>query len=48
VEHTRDPNAPNPHFHAGQPKVGEFNVKMMGQRYQQIGEKHHFYYPGGR
>ncbi|NEA99760.1 putative T7SS-secreted protein [Streptomyces sp. SID13726] len=47
VEHTRDPNAPNPHFHAGQPKSGEFKVNMMGQRYQQVGDKHHFYYPGG-
>ncbi|MFJ2403372.1 DUF6531 domain-containing protein [Streptomyces xanthochromogenes] len=47
VNHTNDPNAPNPHFHAGQPKVGSFDVDMMGQRYQQVGEKHHFYYPEG-
>lgn len=46
AEHTRDPNAPYPHFHAGQPKSGGFNVDMMGQRYQQVGDKHHIYYTG--
>jgi RHS repeat-associated protein len=47
VNHTNDPNAPHPHFHAGQPKGGGRNVDMMGQRYQQVGDKHHFYYPEG-
>ncbi|MDN0193601.1 RHS repeat-associated core domain-containing protein [Streptomyces sp. S.PNR 29] len=47
VNHTNDPNAPHPHFHAGQPKGGGRNVDMMGERYQQIGDKHHFYYPEG-
>ncbi|MEV6359583.1 DUF6531 domain-containing protein [Nocardia asteroides] len=46
VEHTNDPHAPNPHFHAGQPKGGGTNVNMMGERYQQVGDKHHYYYPG--
>ncbi|MEU4351094.1 HNH/endonuclease VII fold putative polymorphic toxin [Streptomyces sp. NPDC023838] len=47
VNHTNDPNAPNPHFHAGQPKEGSFDVDMRGQRYQQVGDKHHYYYPEG-
>ncbi|MEU7136881.1 putative T7SS-secreted protein [Streptomyces sp. NPDC046261] len=47
ANHTNDPEAPNPHFHVGQPKGGGgHGVDMMGQRYQQVGEKHHFYYPG--
>ncbi|WP_425301143.1 RHS repeat-associated core domain-containing protein [Nocardia neocaledoniensis] len=45
AEHTNDPEAPNPHFHAGQSKGGGHNVSMMGERYQQVGDKHHFYYP---
>ncbi|GGT16412.1 hypothetical protein GCM10010271_19120 [Streptomyces kurssanovii] len=46
AEHTSDPNAPYPHFHAGQPKGGGHNVDMMGERYQQVGDKHHLYYTG--
>ncbi|MFC9243519.1 putative T7SS-secreted protein [Streptomyces sp. NPDC057136] len=47
AEHTADPHAPYPHFHAGQPKGGGgHNVDMMGERYQQVGEKHHMYYTG--
>ncbi|WP_067651850.1 RHS repeat-associated core domain-containing protein [Nocardia harenae] len=44
AEHTADPRASHPHFHAGRPKVGTHNVNMMGERYQQVGDKHHFYY----
>ncbi|WP_374754149.1 HNH/endonuclease VII fold putative polymorphic toxin [Streptomyces sp. SM12] len=44
AEHTADPQAPHPHFHAGQPKNGTYNVDMRGERYQQVGDKHHFYY----
>ncbi|MEU9995483.1 putative T7SS-secreted protein [Streptomyces sp. NPDC050848] len=46
AEHTNDPRAPYPHFHAGRPPEGTFNVDMMGKRYVQIGENHHFYYTG--
>ncbi|MEU2240333.1 putative T7SS-secreted protein [Streptomyces sp. NPDC018338] len=44
AEHTNDPEAPHPHFHAGRPPEGTFDVDMMGRRYVQIGENHHFYY----
>ncbi|QIP86423.1 hypothetical protein GLX30_23045 [Streptomyces sp. Tu 2975] len=46
AEHTSEPNAPYPHFHAVQPKGGGHNVDMMGERYQQVGGKHHLHYTG--
>ena len=45
ANHTADPNAPSPHFHAGQPKPDGRNVDMQGQRYGQVDGKHHYYYP---
>ncbi|MGQ0778305.1 MAG: DUF6531 domain-containing protein, partial [Pseudonocardiales bacterium] len=45
AEHTSDPNAKSPHFHAGQPKDPAVR-DMQGERYQQVGGKHHYYYPG--
>jgi RHS repeat-associated protein len=45
VEHTSDPTKA-PHFHAGAPKpLMPSNADMRGQRYAQVGEKHHFFYP---
>ncbi|WP_051857065.1 DUF6531 domain-containing protein [Streptomyces sp. NRRL S-1868] len=44
VEHTADPHAPHPHFHAGKPKGGGHNIDMRNERYQQVGVKHHIYY----
>jgi len=45
AEHTSDPMAKDPHFHAGQPKDPAIR-DMQGERYQQVGGKHHYYYPG--
>ncbi|WP_199918930.1 HNH/endonuclease VII fold putative polymorphic toxin [Streptomyces sp. NRRL F-5053] len=44
VEHTADPHAPHPHFHAGKPKGGGHNIDMRNEKYQQVGVKHHIYY----
>ncbi|MFG1954733.1 LamG-like jellyroll fold domain-containing protein [Micromonospora sp. NPDC048830] len=52
VEHTNDPNAPYPHFHAGQPKgnPSELGVDFGWgggkeyERYGAIGGSHHMYY----
>jgi RHS repeat-associated protein len=45
AEHTADPNAPYPHFHAGQPKdPARPFMDMKGERYGQVGGKHHIYY----
>ncbi|MFF9626452.1 RHS repeat-associated core domain-containing protein [Streptomyces griseosporeus] len=49
AEHTSDPNAPHPHFHAGKPQEGlPPDVNMMGKTYKQIMPKHHIYYEQGR
>lgn len=54
AEHTGDPNAPGPHFHAGQPKgdssrsgvdFGWSGDHNSSERYQQVDGKHHYYYP---
>ena len=58
VEHNNDPNAPLPHFHAGQPKADPSrNFVNLGhdvydqsapfERYSPIGGSHHLYYQGG-
>ncbi len=53
ANHTNDPNAPAPHFHAGQPKSDpsrdgvNFGWGNDPERYQQVGGKHHYYYPEG-
>ncbi|MGY1580075.1 RHS repeat-associated core domain-containing protein [Streptomyces sp. MN13] len=45
AEHTADPKAPYPHFHAGKPQDGlPPDVNMMGKTYKQIMPKHHIYY----
>ncbi|MFF4043945.1 HNH/endonuclease VII fold putative polymorphic toxin [Streptomyces sp. NPDC001816] len=45
AEHTADPNAPHPHFHAGKPQEGlPSDVNMQGKTYKQIMPKHHIYY----
>jgi RHS repeat-associated protein len=46
VEHTADPNAPLPHFHAGEPKgnPADSNYDFRNERYGQVGGKHHIYY----
>ncbi|WP_406642540.1 HNH/endonuclease VII fold putative polymorphic toxin [Amycolatopsis sp. WGS_07] len=49
AEHTNDPNAPRPHFHAGQPKVDAtrtgvnfgWDSSTEFERYSQVGGKHH-------
>ena len=56
AEHTGDPNAPLPHFHAGQPK-GDSNRSLVdfgwggnpreSERYAAVGGKHHHYYNEG-
>ncbi|MEV3859502.1 DUF6531 domain-containing protein [Streptomyces sp. NPDC050095] len=49
AEHTDDPRAPYPHFHAGKPPEGSpRDINMQGKTYKQIQPKHHFYYTGGR
>ncbi|MFD3703135.1 DUF6531 domain-containing protein [Nocardia sp. NPDC058658] len=56
AEHTADPEAPMPHFHAGGPSPNA--VEQQGvdfgwggnrdfDRYKQIDGKHHYYYPAG-
>ncbi|WP_051797174.1 DUF6531 domain-containing protein [Catenuloplanes japonicus] len=59
VEHTNDPNAASPHFHAGRPKssADETGVDFGwsgrpfepggAQRYRQLDGKHHYFYPSG-
>jgi hypothetical protein len=57
AEHTADPNAKGPHFHAGQPKgdpsenfvdFGWGNTPNRDvPRYGQIDGKHHYFYPEG-
>jgi RHS repeat-associated protein len=48
AEHTSDPNAPLPHFHAGMPQTGEpANVNMIGKIYKELQPKHHLYYRQG-
>ncbi|TLW90729.1 type IV secretion protein Rhs [Saccharomonospora piscinae] len=54
AEHTSDPNAPGPHFHAGQPKIDPTREMVdFGwsdrpnseiERYSQIGGSHHMFY----
>ncbi|GHH80971.1 hypothetical protein GCM10018793_37380 [Streptomyces sulfonofaciens] len=46
AEHTADPLAPHPHFHAGKPPAGApGDINMQGKTYKQIMPKHHLYYP---
>jgi hypothetical protein len=53
ANHTNDPHAPYPHFHAGQPKSDptrdgvDFGWGGNPERYQQVDGKHHYYYPEG-
>lgn len=58
VEHNNDPNAPLPHFHAGQPKgdpsrnfvnLGHDVYDQSGpfERYSPVGGAHHLYYEAG-
>ncbi|MFI9783011.1 DUF6531 domain-containing protein [Kitasatospora sp. NPDC051984] len=48
AEHTSDPKAPYPHFHAGKPPEGAPpGVNMQGKTYKQIMPKHHLYYTEG-
>ncbi|MEU5996994.1 DUF6531 domain-containing protein [Streptomyces sp. NPDC047197] len=48
AEHTADPNAPLPHFHAGTPQTGEpRDVDMTGKTYKELQPKHHLYYRRG-
>lgn len=55
AEHTNDPNAKGPHFHAGQPKADPsrdgvnfgWDGSVEAERYAQIGGKHHYFYPRG-
>jgi hypothetical protein len=56
AEHTSDPRAPGPHFHAGQPKVdptregvdfgwsNKPNDHPDVERYSAIGGSHHIFY----
>ena len=52
AEHTADPEAPKPHFHAGQPKVDPsrdsvnfgWDPSTEFERYSQIGGRHHLFY----
>ncbi|MFE5474767.1 DUF6531 domain-containing protein [Nocardia sp. NPDC056541] len=51
VEHTNDPQAPHPHFHAGQPQedvnvIGPNSQDMRGKIYKSVGGDHHLYYTG--
>lgn len=49
AEHVSDPNAPSPHFHAGEPPSGSpRDINMKGKTYKGINPKHHLYYPGER
>lgn len=49
AEHTADPEAPYPHFHAGTPpKDAPRDINMQGKTYKQIMPKHHIYYQQGR
>lgn len=48
AEHTADPEAPHPHFHAGQPqKDAPRDIDMQRKTYKQIMPKHHLYYEKG-
>ncbi|MBM9506042.1 RHS domain-containing protein [Actinacidiphila acididurans] len=48
AEHTSDPRAPYPHFHAGRAPEGEpRDVNMQGRPYKQILPKHHLHYTQG-
>ncbi|XVV07970.1 HNH/endonuclease VII fold putative polymorphic toxin [Actinosynnema sp. CA-248983] len=55
AEHTNDPRAPQPHFHAGQPKGDPsrdgvdfgWGGSSEFERYGQVDGKHHYYYPEG-
>jgi hypothetical protein len=56
AEHTGDPNAPLPHFHARQPKgdntrtgvdFGWGGNPRESERYAAVGGKHHHYYNEG-
>ena len=48
AEHTSDPLAPYPHFHAGKPQEGApRDVNMQAKTYKQIQPKHHLYYNEG-
>ncbi|WP_431929940.1 DUF6531 domain-containing protein [Amycolatopsis tucumanensis] len=43
AEHTNDPRAPHPHFHAYQPKAGHDGV-VIGEKYDRVDGPHHYYY----
>lgn len=43
AEHTGDPRAPHPHFHAYQPKEGATGI-VPGEKYARVGEPHHYYH----
>jgi hypothetical protein len=53
VEHTRDPDASHPHFHAGQPAPPSKRLGVdfgwggsadKAEKYKSVGPKHHFKY----
>ncbi|MFF8595245.1 HNH/endonuclease VII fold putative polymorphic toxin [Streptomyces sp. NPDC015220] len=52
AEHTNDPNAPFPHFHAGQPKIDStregvnfgWDMTSEFERYSPVDGSHHMYY----
>lgn len=46
AEHTNDPRAPHPHFHAYQPKTKVDKIEDIDphDRFQAVGDKHHYYY----
>jgi RHS repeat-associated protein len=43
AEHTGDPRAPHPHFHAYEPKDDMRGI-MVGDRYARVDGAHHYYY----
>lgn len=43
AEHTSDPRAPLPHFHAYEPKAGAGGI-APGERYARVDGPHHYYY----
>jgi RHS repeat-associated protein len=46
AEHTSDPRAPHPHFHAYQPKEGATGINI-GEKYARVdGGPHHYYHSG--
>jgi RHS repeat-associated protein len=53
AEHTADPHAPMPHFHAGRPAEDAarsavnfgWDMESQFERYKQVGGPHHYYYP---